>query len=83
MGLARAAGADEKNVPAPIHSSWLDPNKIREMTIVGSKKMIVYNDIEPQEKIKIYDKRVDVPPHTTPSPSFSIPTTTATVTVRI
>lgn len=48
---------------AIIHSSWLDPNKVREMIIVGSKKMIVYNDNEPLEKIKIYDKRVDVPPH--------------------
>jgi len=48
---------------ATIHSSWLDPNKIREMIIVGSKKMIVYDDNEPLEKIKIYDKRVEVPPH--------------------
>lgn len=48
---------------ATIHSSWLDPNKIREMVIVGSKRMIVYNDNEPLEKIKIYDKRVETPPH--------------------
>lgn len=48
---------------ATIHSSWLDPNKIREMVIVGSKRMIVYNDNEPLEKIKIYDKRVEAPPH--------------------
>jgi predicted dehydrogenase len=48
---------------ATIHSSWLDPNKIRVMTIVGSKMMIVYDDTEPLEKIKIYDKRVEVPPH--------------------
>ncbi|MBN1868790.1 Gfo/Idh/MocA family oxidoreductase [Candidatus Sumerlaeota bacterium] len=48
---------------ATIMSSWLDPNKVREMTIVGSKKMLVYNDIVAQEKIKIYDKRVEVPPH--------------------
>jgi predicted dehydrogenase len=48
---------------ATIMSSWLDPNKVREMTIVGTKKMLVYNDIEPQEKIKIYDKRVEAPPH--------------------
>jgi predicted dehydrogenase len=46
-----------------IHSSWLDPFKIREMKIVGSKKMVVYDDTEPLEKIKIYDKRVEVPPH--------------------
>jgi len=46
-----------------IHSSWLDPNKIRKTTIVGSKKMLVYDDTEPQEKIKIYDKGVEVPPY--------------------
>ncbi len=48
---------------ATIQSSWLDPNKIRKMTIVGSKKMIVYDDTQPLEKIKIYDKRVEIPPH--------------------
>jgi predicted dehydrogenase len=48
---------------ATVHSSWLDPNKIREMTFVGTEKMLVYNDVEPMEKIKIYDKRVKVPPH--------------------
>lgn len=48
---------------AIIHSSWHDPRKVREMTIVGSKRMIVYDDIAPQEKIKIYDVRVERPPH--------------------
>jgi len=48
---------------AMIQSSWLDPRKIREITIVGSKKMIVYDDIEINEKIKIYDKNVQAPPH--------------------
>jgi predicted dehydrogenase len=48
---------------ATIHSSWLDPNKVREMTFVGTKKMLVYDDVEPTEKIKIYDKRVKTPPH--------------------
>jgi len=48
---------------AIIQSSWLDPRKIREMTVVGSKRMIVYDDVAPQEKIKIYDVRVDRPPH--------------------
>jgi predicted dehydrogenase len=46
-----------------IQSSWLDPNKIREMTFVGSRRMLVYNDLEPAEKIKIYDKRVETPPY--------------------
>jgi predicted dehydrogenase len=48
---------------ATIQSSWLDPNKVREMTFVGSKRMLVYDDLEPMEKIKIYDKRVETPPH--------------------
>jgi predicted dehydrogenase len=48
---------------ATVHSSWIDPLKIRETTIVGSKKMIVYNDNEPLEKLRIYDKRVEIPPH--------------------
>jgi len=48
---------------ATIQSSWLDPSKIRRTTVVGSRKMIVYDDIEPIEKLKIYDKRVEVPPH--------------------
>src|SRR5688572_436701 len=52
-----------RNRFATIQSSWLDPRKVREMTIVGSKRMIVYDDVETQEKIKIYDARVDVPPH--------------------
>jgi predicted dehydrogenase len=48
---------------AMIQSSWLDPSKVRETTFVGTKKMLVYNDIEPTEKIKIYDKRVEAPPY--------------------
>jgi len=46
-----------------IHTSWLDPNKVRRTTIVGSQKMLVYDDTEAQEKIKIYDKGVDTPPY--------------------
>lgn len=47
---------------AMIHTSWLDPNKVRRMTIVGSRRMVVYDDNEPLEKVKIYDKRVETPP---------------------
>ena len=39
-----------------IHVSWLHPRKIREITIVGSKKMAVYDDISEAEKVHIYDK---------------------------
>jgi predicted dehydrogenase len=48
------------NVIAFVHVSWLDPNKIRRTTIVGSRKMLVYDDTAVQEKIRIYDKGVDV-----------------------
>ena len=48
---------------ATIQSSWLEPRKVRQMTIVGTRKMVVYDDIEPIEKIRIYDTRVDRPPH--------------------
>jgi predicted dehydrogenase len=39
--------------------SWLDPCKQRRIAVVGRKKMVVYDDLENQEKLKIYDKRVD------------------------
>lgn len=44
---------------AHIHVSWLDPHKDRKFTIVGSKKMVVFDDMEASEKIRIYDKGVD------------------------
>jgi predicted dehydrogenase len=42
--------------------SWLDPHKIRKITVVGSKKMVVFDDMESAEKIKLYDKGVEIPP---------------------
>jgi predicted dehydrogenase len=48
---------------ATIQSSWLDPRKVREMTIIGSQRMIVYDDLAPLEKIRVYDMRVERPPH--------------------
>jgi predicted dehydrogenase len=51
-------------VQAQIHVSWLDPNKVRRITVVGSRRMAVYDDVETIEKIRVYDKGVDAPPHT-------------------
>jgi len=45
---------------AQIHVSWLDPNKMRKVTVVGSKKMVVFDDVDPVEKLRVYDKGVDV-----------------------
>jgi predicted dehydrogenase len=48
---------------ATIQSSWLEPRKVREMTIVGTRRMIVYDDLLANEKIRIYDVRVTRPAH--------------------
>jgi len=45
-------------VIANIHVSWLDPQKVRKMIVVGSRKMVVYDDIA-ENKIAIYDKGID------------------------
>lgn len=49
----------KNNVIAHIHASWLDPHKMRKFTIVCSKKMAVFDDMESSEKIRIYDKGFD------------------------
>ena len=41
---------------ANVHCSWLDPHKIRKMTVVGSEKMVTFDDMEATEKIRVYDK---------------------------
>lgn len=46
------------NKSANINVSWLDPCKVRNFTVIGSKKMIVYDETDPVEKIKVYDKGV-------------------------
>ena len=48
-----------ENTLAHIHISWIAPVKIRQITVIGSKKMVVFNDISPIEKIRIYDKGVE------------------------
>ncbi|MCL4490167.1 MAG: Gfo/Idh/MocA family oxidoreductase [Chloroflexi bacterium] len=47
-----------KNILAHVHASWLDPLKLRRMTFVGSTKMIVYDDVDAEAKLRIYDKGV-------------------------
>ena len=43
-----------------IQLSWLDPHKIRRMTLVGSRKMAVFDDMQPAEKVRIYDKGAEL-----------------------
>jgi predicted dehydrogenase len=49
-------------VVAHAQMSWLDPHKERRLTLVGSKQMAVFDDMQPREKLRIYDKGVDRPP---------------------
>ncbi len=50
---------------AHVHVSWLDPHKTRKLTLVGSRKMAVFDDMEASEKVRLYDKGVDRPPEGT------------------
>jgi predicted dehydrogenase len=52
---------EDIGLTANIHVSWLDPCKVRRLTIVGSRKMAVYNDLAADERIRIHDKGVFVP----------------------
>jgi predicted dehydrogenase len=49
-------------VMAHVQLSWLDPHKERKLTVVGSRQMAVFDDMQPREKLRLYDKGVDRPP---------------------
>lgn len=53
---------EQSGVEAYVHVSWLDPSKVREVTVVGSKKMAVYDDVRSQERLRLFDCGVTVPP---------------------
>jgi predicted dehydrogenase len=46
---------------AHVHASWLNPRKVRQITIVGSRKMLVWDDLDMQAPIRVFDKRADAP----------------------
>ncbi|MGH8606633.1 MAG: Gfo/Idh/MocA family protein [Gammaproteobacteria bacterium] len=50
----------ENNAIAHLHVNWLAPVKVRRTLIGGNKKMIIYDDVEPSEKVKVYDKGITV-----------------------
>lgn len=49
---------------AHIHVSWLDPSKVRNMTVIGARRMAIYDDLDPESKIKIYDRGFEIEPVT-------------------
>ena len=46
---------------AHMHLSWLDPHKMRRMTVVGRERMVVFDDMEPERKVTVYDKAPEEP----------------------
>jgi predicted dehydrogenase len=60
--VAFATVAFEGGRLAHLHTSWLDPHKVRKVTVVGSKQMAVIDDVEANEKVRLYDKGVDIRP---------------------
>ncbi|MFY9579849.1 MAG: Gfo/Idh/MocA family oxidoreductase [Gaiellaceae bacterium] len=48
-------------IVAHVHESWLDPRKIRQLTVVGDRKMVVYDDTDVETPLRIYDKGITVP----------------------
>ena len=61
---------EDPNVTAHVHVSWLDPAKVRRVTVVGSRRMAVYDDLQSDERVRIHDKGVTV---ASPSEDLSLP----------
>jgi predicted dehydrogenase len=61
-----------QNVLAHLHTSWLSPAKIRRFTVVGDKKMVIYDDVEATEKIRVFNRGIDKPDHTSTFGEFQL-----------
>jgi predicted dehydrogenase len=66
---------------AVVHVSWLDPCKVRRVTVVGDRKMVVYNDLSDNERLRIYDSGVDcAAPETGPTHAMPVSYRTGDIT---
>jgi predicted dehydrogenase len=66
---------------AHLQVSWLHPTKVRRFTLVGDRKMALYDDVDPQDKIRIYDRGVDHPAHSTTFEEFQISYRNGAITI--
>jgi predicted dehydrogenase len=57
---------------AHLHVSWLNPSKVRRFTLVGDKQMAVYDDVEATEKVRVFNRGVDSPAHTSTFGEFQL-----------
>jgi predicted dehydrogenase len=67
---------------AHMHLSWLDPHKMRRMTVVGREKMVVFDDMEPERKVTVYEKKA-LPSGETVSGDISIPRISTSEPLRL
>jgi len=67
---------------AHMHLSWLDPHKMRKMTVVGSEKMAVFDDMEPERKVTVYEKKA-LPSGETVSGDIRIPKVSTAEPLRL
>lgn len=64
--------AEPAGLLAHVQVSWLHPTKIRRVTLVGDRKMAYYDDVEPLDKLRLYNRGVDHPEHSTTFEEFQI-----------
>jgi predicted dehydrogenase len=69
-----------KTSAAFVHVSWLHPSKVRTITVVGDRKMAVYDDLSDTDRIRIYDKSVGLPDSDAPVPSMPVTYRTGNIT---
>src|SRR5262249_14161492 len=62
----------ENGLIAHLQVSWLHPLKVRRFTVVGDQKMALYDDVNPEDKIRIYNRGVDRPAHSTTFEEFQL-----------
>jgi predicted dehydrogenase len=60
LEIAHAHLLFDDDLSAHLHVSWLDPNKVRRTTIVGTKQMVIYDDVASGEPLKIYERNLEI-----------------------
>jgi predicted dehydrogenase len=69
------------NMLVHVQLSWLHPSKVRRFTVVGDQRMVIYDDVEPQDKIRIYNRGVERPAHSTTFEEFQLSYRTGEITI--
>ena len=63
---------ERANTHAFVHVSWLDPCKVRRVTVVGTNRMAVFNDLSENDRVRVYDSAVEAQPANAESPAYPV-----------